>query len=52
MQEDAARMVADSLRISEAAEAMYREEMRDALAALNEMRGPQSISGRTDMVRT
>lgn len=46
MQEEAARMAAESLRRGEEVEATYREAMRAAVSDLNDMRGPQAIGGR------
>ena len=46
MQEAAAKMVAESLRAAEQDEDAYRDAMRAARAALNEMRGPAMVTGR------
>jgi hypothetical protein len=46
MQEEAAKIVAESLRLGEKIEAKYREDMRSVEAALNELRGPTVISSR------
>jgi hypothetical protein len=46
MQEEAAKIVAESLRLGEKIEAKYREDMRSVEAALNELRGPTVVTSR------
>lgn len=44
LQEDAARMAAESIRISEKADDKFWQDMQEAKAALNELRGPAVTS--------
>ena len=44
MQEDAARIAADSLRLAEKIEGAYRDEMRAVLTGLNALRGPALVA--------
>ena len=47
MQEEAARMAADSLRLAERVEAKHREAEDAILAMIAELRGTPAIAGRT-----
>jgi cell division septum initiation protein DivIVA len=49
MQEEAARIAAESIRLAERAEAKYRDKKRDVMAELNELRGPPPLSSRAAM---
>jgi len=45
MQEEAARLVAESLRVAERVEARHREAEDDILAMIGELRGTPAIAG-------
>jgi len=47
MQEEAMRIVAESLRLGEKIVSQFDDDMRHVEAALNDLRGPAVIAGRT-----
>ena len=46
LQEDAAKIAAESLRMAERVESTYRESIRMIHAELAELRGPSAVTGR------